>query len=82
MAPAYHLAELLNHFIFTGIFLEYSPGLFAGFLLGLAAILAVQRLRDARQLTWKLALASFGFGLLYRALSIGAFLAVDIGLGL
>ncbi|HNT75072.1 MAG TPA: hypothetical protein PKH77_08645 [Anaerolineae bacterium] len=72
----------LNHFVFTGLFLEYSPGLFTGFLFGLMAILAVQRLRDAQLLTWKFALAALGFGVLYWALPIGAFLAVDIGLGL
>ncbi len=41
--------------VFTDLFLEYSPGLVTGFLFGLAAALAVQRLREAQQLTWKLA---------------------------
>ncbi|MBN1889714.1 MAG: HXXEE domain-containing protein [Thermoflexales bacterium] len=76
------LLNMLNHTIFSLLFLEYSPGLFTGFVFGLFAVLAFRRVREMGRLSWRLALSSFLFGLLYWTVPIVLFISVDQALGI
>lgn len=74
--------SFVAHLTFTFVFLEYSPGILTSLIFVFFAALGLREVREMGRLSWRLALPSVLFGLLYWAVPMVLFIEVDRALGI